>query len=494
MIHARRFVELACLAALFLAVPFAAGVVVFFFGWAPEADAPPTVIIEAAVPGANASAVEQTIATLIEQQVNGVEHLAQLHSHSRRDGSYRLIVSFAARTDVNLALVLVQNRVALAMPVLPTETQTLGVTIRKQSPDPLLFITLFSPDGRFDASHLANYATAQLKDELARLPGVAKVSIVGREDFPANISLGPEKPAVCNVTFDGMPTEVLAVYSIVPARPREASAGVQARLSELRRRFPEGLDAFTGFDFSREPRAEAPGYLVLDVDPPVGASVEMIGSLLSRGDQLLRRLPGVQNVLALSEQPFDRDHDQPCLVVCLGRANGAPVDRERLIREIRRVFHQTFIVTGQAANVRVRDLSGAARSRQFGYPIDFAICGPQRPRVQELAGQLVARMSQDPGLTDVWADLRTAPSLAVDIDKAKAASLGLALRREVEPSHLERIDLLPAVTITATLAGGLTQAQARSVCERLAAEVLPKQGPSEYRLVWPRGSGTPSAR
>ena len=261
MTRVRRFVALAAFAVLFLAVPFAAGVIVFL-GWRPEADEPPTLIVEAADPGANASAVEQTIAAPIEQQVNGVEHLRQIRSRSRRDGSYTLIVSFAAGIDLNLAQTLVQNRVALAMPALPVETQTLGVTIRKQSPDPLLLIALFSPDGRFDATYLANYAATQIKDELARLPGVAKVSIVGQDGAR---HAGFE-------SLDGKPTAVLAVYPLAGGSKSEVRRLVQARLSELRQRFPEALGAFTGFDFSGEPKSEASGYLVLDVDPPVGGS------------------------------------------------------------------------------------------------------------------------------------------------------------------------------------------------------------------------------
>jgi multidrug efflux pump subunit AcrB len=293
-----------------------------------------------------------------------------------------------------------------------------------------------------------------------------EVSVTRLRDVASSLELGAGHGGFASL--DGKPTAVLAVYPLVRWSQSEVSADVRARLSELRRRFPEGLDAFTGFDFSGEPKSEASGYLVLDVDPPVGASVEMTGRLLVRGDQSLRRLAGVKSVLALSEQPFDHDSDQPCLVVCLGQSNCAPVDRERLIREIRREMHPSLVVAGQAASIRVRDLSGTARSRRFGYPIDFAICGPERPRVQELAGQLVARMSVDPGLTDVWADLRTAPSL--------------------ELSHLDRIGFLPAVSITATPAGGLTEAAARSVCERLAAEILPKRQPTEYRLVWLRAS------
>ncbi len=139
---------------------------------------------------------------------------------------------------------------------------------------------------------------------------------------------------------------------------------VQDRLAELRKRFPDGLDAFIGFDFSREPTAEAPGYLVLDVDPPVGASADRTATLLWRAEQSLRRLTGVRNVLALSEQPFDRDRDQPCLLVGLGPANGAPVDRERLIRKIR----EESTTARPAAGVRGRDLSAADRSRRFELP------------------------------------------------------------------------------------------------------------------------------
>src|SRR5207253_9308979 len=126
---------------------------------------------------------------------------------------------------------------------------------------------------------------------------------------------------------------------------------------------------------------------------------------------------------ALSEQPCDRNRDQTCLVVRLEPANGAPVDRERLIREIR----TRFIAAEEAAVIRMRDLSGAAQSQRFGYPIDFAIYGPDRFRLQELASQLVARMSQDRRLTDLWAGPRPAPALSVDIDRAKAATPGLSL-------------------------------------------------------------------
>ncbi len=149
---------LVALAAVCLPILVAAAVIVFF-QWRFDTDEEPTLTIEASDPGATTSAVERTIAIPIEQQISGVEHLRQLHSHSRRDGSYTLIASFAAGTDLNLAQVLVQNRVALALPILPKETQRLGVTLFKRSPDPLMFIVLFSPDGSRDTSYLVNYAT-----------------------------------------------------------------------------------------------------------------------------------------------------------------------------------------------------------------------------------------------------------------------------------------------------------------------------------------------
>ncbi len=211
-------------------------------------------------------------------------------------------------------------------------------------------------------------------------------------------------------SLDGKDAAVLAIYPVVHASRAEVSEFVRARLSELRPRFPEGLSAFTGFDFSREPTSEAPGYLVLDVDPPAGTSAEMTESLLNRGEQVLQRLAGVRTVLAISEQTFDLDHDQPCLVVGLGQKNGVAVDREQLIADIRREIRVQIIAAGRAAAIGVRDLSGAVRFPGFRYPIAFAICGPER-RVRELAGQMVARMSRDPRLMDVRAGLRTAPAL-----------------------------------------------------------------------------------
>ena len=134
--------------------------------------APPTVVINATYPGASAQVVSETVATPIEQEVNGVENMLYMVSQATGDGNLQLTVTFALGTDLNIAQVLVQNRLAIAQPKLPDEVQRLGVTVRKNSPDMLMVIHLYSPDGSRDQLYISNYATLQVKDVLARLNGV----------------------------------------------------------------------------------------------------------------------------------------------------------------------------------------------------------------------------------------------------------------------------------------------------------------------------------
>src|SRR3954467_13948539 len=139
---------------------------------------PPTVRVTASYPGANARVVADTVAAPIEQQVVGIEGMLYMSSNSNNDGSYTLDVTFALGTDVNMAQVLVQNRVAIATPALPDVVKAIGVTVKKQSPDILMVVNLYSEDDpatkkpTYDALYLSNYATIQLLDALARLEGV----------------------------------------------------------------------------------------------------------------------------------------------------------------------------------------------------------------------------------------------------------------------------------------------------------------------------------
>jgi multidrug efflux pump len=167
---------------------------------------PPTVRVTANYPGANAQVVADTVAAPIEQQVVGVEGMLYMSSQSNNDGSYSLDVTFDLGTDVNMAQVLVQNRVAIAEPVLPDVVKAIGVTTKKQSPDILLGISLYSEDNPetgkpyYDAIYMSNYATIQLKDAIARVEGVGDVLILGQQDYSMRIWLDPDKLQSRNLT------------------------------------------------------------------------------------------------------------------------------------------------------------------------------------------------------------------------------------------------------------------------------------------------------
>ncbi len=161
---------------------------------------PPTVQVTASYPGANAVVVANTIAAPIEQQVNGVERMLYMSSQSTNDGNYTLTVTFEIGTDVNLAQVLVQNRVTLALPQLPPQVQLEGVNTKKTSPDILMAINLLSPDRRYDSVYMSNFATIQLRDELLRLNGVGDILLLGERDYSMRVWLDPDRLATRNLT------------------------------------------------------------------------------------------------------------------------------------------------------------------------------------------------------------------------------------------------------------------------------------------------------
>ncbi|MBS0203807.1 MAG: efflux RND transporter permease subunit [Planctomycetes bacterium] len=161
---------------------------------------PPTVEVSAVYPGANARTVADTVAAPIEQQVNGVESMMYMSSQCTNDGNFTLTVTFRPGTDLNLAQVMVQNRVALAQPILPPLVQRRGVTVKKKSPSQLMIINLYSPDGSRGNLYLSNYATIQLRDELSRLPGVGDITFLGQRDYSMRIWLDPEKMSVRNLS------------------------------------------------------------------------------------------------------------------------------------------------------------------------------------------------------------------------------------------------------------------------------------------------------
>ncbi|MGE0605659.1 MAG: efflux RND transporter permease subunit [Pirellulales bacterium] len=155
--------------------------------------APPTISVTTIYPGANAQVVATTVATPIEQEVNGVEKMLYMSSRSTNDGQLTLDVTFELGTNLDMAQVLVQNRVKIAEAKLPEEVKRQGVTVKKKSPSILLCVNLVSPGGTFDQLYLSNYATLFVKDALARIPGVGDVSFLGPRDYSMRVWLDPEE-------------------------------------------------------------------------------------------------------------------------------------------------------------------------------------------------------------------------------------------------------------------------------------------------------------
>ena len=162
--------------------------------------APPTVQVSCFYPGASAKVVSDTVAAPIEQQVTGVENMLYMSSQSTNDGAYNLTVTFDIGTNLDMAQVLVQNRVNLALPSLPSEVKQTGVSVKKKSASVLLVVNVVSPKNSRDQLYLSNYATIRLRDELARLEGVGDVSFLGQLDYSMRVWLDPERLAVLGMT------------------------------------------------------------------------------------------------------------------------------------------------------------------------------------------------------------------------------------------------------------------------------------------------------
>src|SRR5512136_2730151 len=180
--------------------------------------APPTIRVTANYPGASAVAVEQSVATPIEQEVNGVEGMIYMKSSNTSDGRMQLDVSFAVGTNQDMANVLTQNRVSSAQARLPQEVIQQGVTVKKQSPSILMLISLYSPNGSYDSNFLINYCGINLRDQLLRIPGIAQVDLFGGTYYDMRIWMRPDRLAKLGLT----PSDVI---SAIKEQNLQAPAG-----------------------------------------------------------------------------------------------------------------------------------------------------------------------------------------------------------------------------------------------------------------------------
>jgi HAE1 family hydrophobic/amphiphilic exporter-1 len=179
--------------------------------------APPTIVVSASYPGASAETLAQTVATPLEESINGVENMIYMSSSSTGDGNVAITITFRQGANVDQAQVLVQNRVATAEPRLPDEVRQIGVTVRKNSPDLLLVATLISPDGSLSQQYLSNYATLQLLDRLNRVPGVGGARLYGGRDYNMRLWIDPDRATTLNLTVDEIVAAVRAQNAQVAA-------------------------------------------------------------------------------------------------------------------------------------------------------------------------------------------------------------------------------------------------------------------------------------
>jgi multidrug efflux pump len=206
---------------------------------------PPSVVVRATYPGANPSVIAETVATPLEEQINGVEDMLYMSSQATSDGVLNVTVTFKLGTDPDKAQQLVQNRVSQAEPRLPAEVRALGITTVKSSPDFIMVVNLVSTDGNYDITYLRNYATLNVKDRLARIEGVGQVQVFGAGDYSMRVWIDPQKAAEHNLAASDISNaissqNVQAAAGIIGASPSQPGVDLQLNVNaQGRLRTPE---------------------------------------------------------------------------------------------------------------------------------------------------------------------------------------------------------------------------------------------------------------
>ncbi len=178
---------------------------------------PPEVEVMATYTGANAEVVEQSVATPLEQKVNGVENMLYMKSVNANDGTMRLTVSFEVGSDLDMSNVLTQNRVSEATASIPEEVKRLGVTVKKKLSFPLLLVSIYSPDGQYDQDFLSNYLTISVLDEIARIRGVGQADVLGGSEYAMRVWIKPDQLAKLNITVPDITNAIQEQNVIAPA-------------------------------------------------------------------------------------------------------------------------------------------------------------------------------------------------------------------------------------------------------------------------------------
>ncbi|WP_426171788.1 efflux RND transporter permease subunit [Pseudoduganella sp. R-31] len=245
MNFSRFFVDKPIFAAVLSIIVFVAGLISIFklpVSEYPEV-VPPSVVVRAVYPGANPKVIAETVAAPLEEQINGVENMLYMSSQNTSDGALMLTVTFKIGTDVDKAETAVQNRVQRALPRLPEEVRQIGVTTVKSSPNLTMVVHLLSPNGRYDDLYLRNYGVLNVKDQLARIPGMGDVQIFGAGDYAMRVWLDPQKVAGRNMTASDVvdairEQNVQVAAGVVGAAPSKSAdfqltVNTQGRLSSV---------------------------------------------------------------------------------------------------------------------------------------------------------------------------------------------------------------------------------------------------------------------
>ena len=220
--------------------------------------APPTIVVRASYPGASPQVIAETVATPIEQEVNGVEDMLYMSSQSTSDGAMTLTITFKLGTDLDKAQVLVQNRVAIAEPRLPEDVRRVGVTTLKRSPDLLLVVHMVSPDDSYDQLYISNYATLQVREQLKRVEGVGDVNIFGAREYSMRIWLDPSRLTYQNLTTTEIITalqnqNVQVAAGVIGQPPLDTDRAFQVNITAQGR-------LVTPEEFEKDYREDRPGW------------------------------------------------------------------------------------------------------------------------------------------------------------------------------------------------------------------------------------------